>query len=107
MAEIKGFQDCEHVVPDVESGELLVQSSEVHIACVNVLHDQCWCLRHGVTHDINQVDDVDAVLEGLKDLNFTTDLGLFDFTKIRKKVSLPGLRILMTMRSLFWVLIPS
>lgn len=39
VAEVEGLEDFEHVVPDVEIGELFVQSSEVHIPSVNVLHD--------------------------------------------------------------------
>ena len=78
MTEVKCFEDFEHVVPDVEVSKLLVESSKIDVAGVHVLHDQCWRFGHRVTHYVDQIDNVDAVLQGLENLDFTTDFGLLD-----------------------------
>lgn len=78
VAEIEGFEHFKDVVANVEVGKLLVKRSEVNVASLNVLHDQCGSLGHWVSHDINQIDDVHTVLKGLQNLDFSPDLGLLN-----------------------------
>jgi len=79
VAEIEGAEDFENVVADVEVIEVLVKGTEVNITGVYILHDESRCLGHGVPHDIDQVDYVHAALQGLQDLDLTSDLGLLDW----------------------------
>ena len=76
VAEVKSAQHLENVVADVEVIKVLVEGAEIYITCVHILHDQGRCLGHGVPHHINQVDYVDAALQGLQNLDLTADLRL-------------------------------
>ena len=79
VAVVESAEDLEDVVADVEVREGLIQGAEVYIAGVHVLHDQRGCLGHRVTNHVDQVDDVDTTLEGLQDLDLTSDLGLLHY----------------------------
>ena len=76
VAVVKSFQDFVHVVTNIEVSEALVKSSEIYITCIYVLHYQGGGLSHGISNDINQVDNVHSVLEGLQDLDLSSDLSL-------------------------------
>lgn len=80
VAVIERAQHFEYVVPNVEVVEALVEGPEVNIPCVDVLHDEGRGFGHWVAHYIDQVDDVQATLEGLEDLDLTSDLGLLHYT---------------------------
>ena len=110
VAEVKGLEDLEHIVADVEIGKRLVENSKINIAGIYVLHNKSWSLGHRIPHDIDQVNDIDTTSQRLKYLNLTSDLGLLYYRGVSQqsfKVDLPGLRILMTILSLFEVLMPS
>ena len=79
MAEVESTEDFENVVAYVEVIEILVQCTEVNITGVYILHDESRSLGHGIPHDIDQVDNVHAALQGLQDLDLTSDLGLLDW----------------------------
>ena len=78
VAVIQGFQHLVDVESNVVISEAFVEGPEVYIACVNVLHDQRWGLRHWVSHHINQVDDVYASPQSLQNFDLSSYLGLFD-----------------------------
>ena len=110
VAEVKGLEDLEHIVADVAIGKRLVENSKINIAGIYVLHNKSWSLGHRIPHDIDQVNDIDTTSQRLKYLNLTSDLGLLYYRGVSQqsfKVDLPGLRILMTILSLFEVLMPS
>ena len=65
MAVIKCFKNFKHVVPDVVVSETLVQLSEVSVACVDKFSDNRGSFSQGVSHNINQLHDIDTFLEGL------------------------------------------
>jgi hypothetical protein len=79
VAKIKSLQDFKHVVTDVEVGEGLVESPEVHVTGIHVLHDKGGCLGHWVSNYIDEVDNVDGPLQSLEDLDLPPDLGLLDW----------------------------
>ena len=116
VTEVQSFQDFIHVESDVEICEGLIESSEVNITGINVLHNQGRCLSHRVSHNINQVYNVNSTLKCLQNFDFSSDLCLLNYTtnqrislshKVNYRISLPGFNILMTILSLFAVLIPS
>ena len=76
VAEIESLKDLVHVVADIKISEALVQSSEVNVSCVDILHDKSGGFSHRVANHINQVDDIDAILQCLQDLDFSSDLSL-------------------------------
>ena len=78
VAVVKGFQDFEHVVADVEIVEALVEFTEVSIAGIDELGDNGGRLGEGVADNVDQFNNVDAVLEGLEDLNLASDFVLLD-----------------------------
>ena len=80
MAVIEGLEDLVHIVSDIEVSEALVESSEVNVTSVHILHDKSGCLSHRISHYIYQIDDVCAALQSLEDLDFSSDLGLFNYT---------------------------
>jgi len=79
VAVVQGLQYLVNVESDVQVREALVQSPEVDVTCVNVLHDQGRRLGHWVSDHVDEVDDVDSSSEGLQDLDFSSDLGLLDW----------------------------
>ena len=79
VTEVKGLEDLVHVVSDIEISETLVKSSEVNITCVDVLHDQGRGLGHRVSDNIDQVNDVDASSQSLKNFDLSSDLGLLNY----------------------------
>jgi hypothetical protein len=78
VAVVKGLQDLEHVVADVEIVEALVEFAEVSIASINELGDNGGRLGEGVTDNVDQLNNVNAVLEGLEDLNLAPDFVLLN-----------------------------
>ena len=76
MTVVECSQHLEDVEANVKVGERLVESTEVYITSVYILHDQSRGLSHWVSHDINQVDNVHTSLQGLQDLDLTSDLSL-------------------------------
>jgi len=78
VAVVERSQHFKDVVADVEISEALVESAEINVAGVHILHDERGCLGHGVAHHVDEIDDVDAALKGLEDLDLTADLGLLD-----------------------------
>ena len=78
VAVVKGLEDFEHVVANVEVTEALVEFAEIGVARVNELSNNGWRFCQGVTYDINQLNDVYTVLQSLQNLDFSPDLVLFD-----------------------------
>ena len=78
VAEVKGLQHFVNVEANVLARERFVQSAEIYIASIHVLHDERRCLGHGISNNVHQVDDIDSTSKGLQDLNFSADLGLLD-----------------------------
>lgn len=78
MTVVQSLQGLVYVVPYVEVGEVLIQSSKVNISGIHVLHDEGRCLCHWVSDNVNQVDNVDSALQSLEDLDFPSDLGFLD-----------------------------
>ena len=121
MAVIEGLQDFEHVITNIKVVEALVKFAEVSITGIDKLSNDCRCLRQRITNDIKHVNNVDATLESLQNFDLTSDLVLLDYrkpkkvkgkvvslsVKFEKSKDLPGFKILMTMRWLVSVLIPS
>ena len=121
MAVIKGLQDFEHVITNIKVVEALVKFAEVSITSINKLSDDCRCLRQWIAYYIKHVNNVDATLESLQNFDLTSDLVLLDYrkpkkvkgklvslsVKFEKSKDLPGFKILITMRWLVSVLIPS
>ena len=114
VAEVESFEHLVNVVANVKVRESFVQRAEIHVTRVHELHDQSRRLRHGITHHIQQVNYVDTVSQRLQNFNFSSDFGLFNY-KVCVRLGaidinqrrVPGLRILITIRSLLAVLIPS
>lgn len=76
VAEVEGLENFKHVETNIKVSEGLVESSEVHIASIHILHDQSGSLSHGIAHNVNQVHDVHSILQSLKDLNLSSNLSL-------------------------------
>ena len=79
MTEIKCFQDLEHIVANIEVVEALVKFAEISITGIDEFSDNGWRLSERVTNNINKVDNVDTVLQGLQNLNFASDFVLFNY----------------------------
>ena len=121
MAVIKGLQDFEHVITNIKVVEALVKFAEVCITGINKFSDDCRCLGQWIAYYIKHVNNVDATLESLQNFDLTSDLVLLDYrkpnkvkgkvvslsVKFEKSKDLPGFKILITMRWLVSVLIPS
>ena len=65
VAVVKSFEDFEHVVSNVVVSETLVQLAEVCITCVYKFSDNRGSFSQGISHNINQLHDIDTFLEGL------------------------------------------
>lgn len=77
VAEVKRFQNFVNVKPNIVVFEVLVELAEIDISRVNVLHDEGWGLSHGVSDDVNQVDDIDTPSQSLQNFDFSSNFGLF------------------------------
>ena len=66
------LQELVDVVSDVIIHQRGVQHLEVSV--VDILEDEAWCLRLGVSDHIKQLYDVGASTEILQDLDFSLDL---------------------------------
>jgi len=77
VTEVKSLQNLKHVKTDIKISKTLVQSAEVNIACVNVLHDQCRGFSHGVSDNVDQVYYVYAISQSLEYLDFPSDFCFF------------------------------
>jgi len=73
---VESSQNFEDVEPDVEVSETLVESPEVNITRVHILHDERWSFCHRVSDHVQQIDDVHSVFESLENLDLPPDLGL-------------------------------
>ena len=78
VAVVESLEDLEHVVADVEVIETLVEFAEIGVASINEFCDDGRSLGQGVARDANHVDNVGAALEGLEDLELTTNFLLFN-----------------------------
>ena len=78
VAIVESFQYFINVESNVLVSEGLVQSAEINVTCVDVLHDQSRSLSHRVSNYVHQVDDVDTSPKCLQNFNFSPNLGLFD-----------------------------
>ena len=76
VTKVQRLQNLEDVVLDIEIIEVLVQSAEIDIASIDIFHDKCGSFGHGIAHYINQIDDVDATLKSLENLDLPSDLCL-------------------------------
>jgi len=77
VAEVECLQDLKHVKADIEISKTLVQTAEVNIASVNVLHDQGGGFGHGVSDYVDQVYNIYAISQSLENLDFPSDFGFF------------------------------
>ena len=77
MAKVKCLQNLKNVVPNVKVTERFVKCTEVNITSVYEFHNKSGCLSHWVTNYVEQINDVDTILECLKNLNLSSNLGLF------------------------------
>ena len=75
---VESLKDLVYIESDIVVGEAFVEGSEINITSVNVLHDESRSLRHGISNDVDQIDDVDTTSQSLQDLDFSTNLGLLD-----------------------------
>lgn len=102
VAVVERAKHLKDIVSDIEICEALVESAEVDIAGVNILHDKRGRFGHWIADDVNQVDDVDTALESLQNFDLTSDLGLLhrledldnDALTIGRVDSLVDLRVL-------------
>ena len=81
VAVVESLEDLVDIESNIVVSERLVESPEINIASVDILHDECWSLGHRIADNINQVDDIDATSKSLQNLDFTSDLRLFDWLK--------------------------
>ena len=93
VAEIERFENLKHVKANVEVVEALIQLAEVSIARVNKLSDDRRRLGQGVSHHIDQVDDIRAASERLQNFDLSSNLVLLDRLKYFDDDSLIRLRI--------------
>lgn len=93
VAKVKSFKNLKHIVPNVKVIEALIELAEVSITRVNKLSDNGRGLRQGVSHHINQVNDVYTTFKCLQNLNLTSDLVLLDRLEDFDNDSLIGLRV--------------
>ena len=85
VAIVEGFEDFEHVVPNVVVSEALVQLAEVCITCVYKFSDNRGSFSQGVSDHINQFNNVNPFLKSLQNFDFSSDLVFLDYeSKIRK-----------------------
>ena len=62
VAIVEGFEDFEHVVPNVVVSEALVQLAEVSVAGVNKFSDNRGSFSQGVSHHIYELHDINPFL---------------------------------------------
>lgn len=79
VAVVQCFQDFIHVVSDVKVSEALIQSPEVNVASIYVLHNESGGLSHRISYYVNQVYNVDASPQSLEDLDLSSDLSLLNY----------------------------
>ena len=65
MTEIKCLQDLEHIVANIEIVKALVKFAEISVTGVDKFSDNSRRLSERVTNNIDQVDNIDTVLQGL------------------------------------------
>ena len=87
VAEIEGLEDLIHIEANVEIVEALVKLAEVSVTGVDELGDNGGRLRQWVSHDVNQLNDVDAAFKVLQNLDLSPDLVLLDYQRITKRQS--------------------
>ena len=78
VAVVESLEHFINIETDVVISERLVKRSEVKVASVNVFHDKSRCLGHGISDNIDQVDDVDTTAESLQNFDFSTNFRFFD-----------------------------
>lgn len=79
MAIIKRLQNLEHVEADIEVVETLVEFAEISVTCIDKLSDNGWRFSQWVANNIDQLNNVNAVLQGLQNFNLAADLVLFNY----------------------------
>ena len=79
VAVIKSLQNLEHVKADIEVVKTLVEFAEISVTCIDKLSDNGWRLSQRVANNIDQLNNVNAVLQGLQDLNLAADLVLLNY----------------------------
>ena len=87
VAEIEGLEDLIHIEANVEIVEALVKLAEVSVTGVDELSDNGGRLRQWVSHDVDQLNDVDATFKVLQNLDLSPDLVLLDYQRITKRQS--------------------
>ena len=79
VAVIERLQNLEHVEADIEVVETLVEFAEISVTSIDKLSDNGRGLRQWVAHNIDQLNNVNAVLQGLQDLNLAANLVLLNY----------------------------
>lgn len=77
VAVVQRLQHLVNVKSDIVIAETLIQSTEIEVTGVNVLHYECWRLCHWISHDVNKVNNVNSATKSLQDLDLTSDLSFF------------------------------
>ena len=81
VAEVEGFQHFKHVEADVKVSECFIESAEILVTSVHELHYQCWGFGHWVSNNIEQVNNVDATLQSLQNLDLPPNLSLLHYKR--------------------------
>ena len=79
VTEIKCLQDLEHIVANIEVVKALVKFAEISVTGIDKFSNNGWRLSERVTNNINQIDNVDSVLQGLQNFNFASDFVLLNY----------------------------
>jgi len=79
MAVVKSFQYFKDIESNVVVCETFVQSSEINIASVDILHDQCWSFSHWISYNIYQINNIYSTFKSLQNLDLSSNLRLFDW----------------------------
>jgi len=78
VAEVESLEHFKDVVANIKIGEGLVESAEVHITRVHELHDEGGGLGHWVSDDVEEVNNVDSVFEGLQNFDLSPNFGFLN-----------------------------
>ncbi len=78
VTEIKRLQHFEDVVADIEISECFIKRAEIHVSCINKLHNQRRGFRHWITNDVKKIDDVDPVSKCLQYFDLAPNLSFLD-----------------------------
>ena len=79
VTEIKSLENLIDVESDVKIVKTLIESPEVNITGVDVLHYESRCLGHWVSYYINEVNDIHTASKSLQNFDFSSNFSLLDW----------------------------